>query len=64
MNSDILNDTEDDYMEDDDTAGNYILDNINYEIIRCYYLHFDFNNLKANPAFYVILAIFILLTFI
>ena len=60
MNADKLNETEDDYMEDDDNVGNYILDNINYEIIRCYYLHFDFNNLKTNPAFYVLVVIFIL----
>ena len=60
LNADKLNETEDDYMEDDDNVGNYILDKINYEIIRCYYLHFNFNNLKTNPAFYSILLIFIL----
>jgi hypothetical protein len=60
MNADKLNETEDDYMEDDSNIGNYILDNINYRIIPCYYLHFNFNNLKTNPAFYVLLIIFIL----
>ena len=63
MNADTLNETEDDYIEDDENVGNYILDNINYEIIRCYYLLLDFKNLKANPAFYTIVIIFILVVF-
>ena len=60
-----INETEeeDDFMEDDSNVGNYILDNINYKIIMWYYLLLDFNNLKYNPAFYVILLIFVVVMF-
>ena len=65
LNADKINETEDndDFMEDDDNVGNYILDNINYKIIRCYYLLLNFNNLKYNPAFYVIIVIFCVVMF-
>ena len=46
-------------MEEEEKVTNIILDNINYRIIKCYYLLLDFKNLVKNPAFYVLVAIFI-----
>jgi surface protein len=60
LNANKMNETgEDDFMyTSDDDVGNYILENINYKIIRCYYLLLDFKNLVNNPAFYVMVLIF------
>ena len=65
LNAEKINETaeEDDFMEDDSNVKNYILDNINYKIIKCYYLLLNFNNLKRNPAFYVIIIIFGIVVF-
>ena len=65
LNADKINDTqgEDDFMEPEEDVTNYILDNINYRIIKCYYLLLDFNNLVKNPAFYVMSLIFVTVLF-
>ena len=46
--------------EDDNNFFNYILDNLNYKIFKCYYLLLSIDNLIANPAFYIIIIIFII----
>jgi surface protein len=61
LNANKMNDTEaeDDFMYTaDDDVENYVLENINYKIIKCYYLLLDFKNLVSNPAFYVMILIF------
>ena len=40
----------------------YILDNINYKIFKCYHLILSLDNLIKNPAFYIIIVIFIVTT--
>ncbi len=62
LNADKINDSdvEDDFMIDDnDNVKNYVLDHINYKIIKCYYLLKKFKNLEKNPAFYIIIILFI-----
>ena len=60
INADKINETEeDDYMEEVD-VGNYILDNINYKIIKCYPLELKWKNLVKNPAFYIIVLSYLL----
>ena len=65
LNTDKISDTqgEDDFMEPEEEVTNYILDNINYRIIKCYYLLLDFKNLVKNPAFYVLSLIFVAVLF-
>ena len=41
----------------------YILDNINFKIFKCYYLIISFDNIVKNPAFYIIIIIFIISLF-
>ena len=38
----------------------YILDNLNYKIFKCYYLILSIDNLVNNPSFYIVLIIFII----
>ena len=67
LNADKINDTaeEDDYMmTSDKDVKNYVLDNINYRIIKCYYLLLDFKNLVKNPAFYAMVLIFAVVLFL
>jgi len=44
-------------VEDNDSFFDYVLDNLNYKILKCYHLLLAFNNLKKNPYFYTSLAI-------
>ena len=41
----------------------YFLDNINYKILICYNLLLSFKNIIKNPAFYIIILIFVIITF-
>ena len=49
--------------EDDNNFFSYILDNLNYKIFKCYHLLLSIDNLITNPAFYIILIIFIITLF-
>ena len=49
--------------EEDENFISYFLDNINYKIFKCYHLLLSFENLIHNPAFYIILIIFVILMF-
>jgi hypothetical protein len=67
INSKIINETSNEnngFLEEkeDPNIINYILDNLNYKIFKCYQL-FTFDNLINNPAFYGILAIFVIVMF-
>jgi len=55
---------EDNYflLEEETNFWNYILDNINYKIFKCYDLFLSFDNLKENIGFYFSIAIFITIT--
>ena len=63
INADKINEQlEENYFseeEDDGNIVNYILDNLNYKIFKCYHLLSSLEHIIKNPAFYVILAIFI-----
>ena len=53
------------YFKDFKNILAYFSDLINYKIIKCYYLFFDYNNFKNNTSFYVgICFFFISLTLI
>ena len=60
INADKVNETndEEDFLEEEEESNfiDYILDNINYKIFKCYRL-FNIDNLISNPAFYGVLAI-------
>ena len=43
--------------EDNNSLVDYVLDNLNYKILKCYHLLSSFNNLKHNPYFYTSLSI-------
>ena len=53
----IYNDENGFIEEDNDNLVDYVLDNINYKIFKCYHLLSNFNNLKKNPYFYINLVI-------
>ena len=46
-------------LEEEANFWNYILDNINYKIFKCYDLFLSFDNLKENIGFYFSIVIFI-----
>ena len=50
--------------EDDGNFITYLLDNINYQIFKCYKLLSAFENLNHNYAFYVIAGVFIVIILI
>ena len=50
--------------EENDNIVDYILDNLNYKILKCYRLLSSFNNLKNNPYFYAYLAIVAIIIFL
>ena len=53
---------EDDFLKEEDDGNfiSYLLDYINYKILKCYNLLITFKNLKNNYAFYIIISIFII----
>ena len=56
----------DNFMEKEDDGNfiSYFLDKVNYKIFKCYKLLKNFDNLKKNYAFYIILSItFIIIIF-
>ena len=63
LNADKINENlneDDDFLKE--SEGNffdYILDNFNYKIFKCFNLFFNYKNLIKNPAFYIIISIFI-----
>ena len=54
-----------DFLDEEESNNfiNYFLDNINYKIFTCYKLLLSFNNLKGNIAFYLLLSVFIIISF-
>ena len=56
-------DNNDDFLEEEEDGNflDYILDNLNYKIIKCYHLLLSFDNFIKNPAFYAFLVIFIII---
>jgi len=46
-------------IEEETNFWNFLLDNINYKIFKCYDLFLSFDNLKENIGFYFSIAIFI-----
>jgi hypothetical protein len=68
INTNKINETSNennDFLEEneDTNIANYILDNLNYKIFKCYHLLLTFDNLIKNPAFYGILGIFVIVIF-
>ena len=68
INTNKINETSNennDFLEEneDTNIANYILDNLNYKIFKCYHLLLNFDNLIKNPAFYGILGIFVIVIF-
>ena len=64
LNNNGKYENEDNYflLEEKANFWNYILDNINYKIFKCYDLFLSFDNLKENIGFYFSIAIFITIT--
>ena len=60
----IYNDENGFLDEDNNNLVDYILDNLNYKILKCYYLLSSFSNLKKNPYFYIYLAILAIVIFL
>ena len=56
LNNNGKYENEDNYflLEEKSNFWNYILDNINYKIFKCYDLFLSFDNLKENIGFYFI----------
>ena len=57
------NTTEEDNNSDEDNGNflSYFLDNINYNVFKCYILLADFSNLEKNYAFFTILGVFLVI---
>jgi surface protein len=52
---------EDNSHEDNGNFLSYFLDNINYNVFKCYILLGDFSNLEKNFAFFTILGVFLVI---
>ena len=50
--------------EDKSNLVDYILNNLNYKILKCYHLFSSFNNLKKNPYFYISIVILAIIIFL
>ena len=64
LNSEKNEEEDNELVEDDGNFLSYLLDNINYQVFKCYKLFFNFKNLKKSNPFYIILIIFIILLII
>ena len=54
-------DEEDIFLEDNGNFITYLLDNINYNIFKCFNLLSSFDNLKNNYSFYTISGLFVII---
>ena len=59
-----MNNSDDFLKQDNGNYFSYILDNINYKIVKCYNLLSSFDNIKSNYSFYVMQVIFISILFL
>ena len=63
-NKDYEDKEDNNFIEEDGNFLSYFLDNINYNVFKCYDLISSYENLKNNYAFWTILGVFIILIII